>query len=544
MVVGTATDANTGRGAVDATVADQNAPSVQAHTVATPEDPNIGDGFFSMFVPGQGKHSFTASKYNYTTQARTVNVPADGTAPAYYRLRAGQFQVTPGSLDASVDWGKHATRKLTITNTGTAPATLQIGELGSGAQPSKAQGAPLQRITGDFSPGFVGPRSKAGGAAAKPAASAPEDSPSADPWQSAPDLPGAVMDNVADGYNGKVYSAFGDAGLSLGGDTTSKNLYVLDPAAGAWTKLAAAADSRQAPGHGIIDGKLYASGGWGSDGTADGKLEIYDIATDTWTTGAPEPRPYAGAGSAVAGGKLYLIGGCDTACGTTDASVYDPATDSWSQIAPYPEPVSWTSCGGIGGKVYCAGGTFQSPAGSANVQHAYVYDPAGGSWSKLPDMPVPLWASAYAAANGLLMISGGVNGNAATNQGFAYDPRTSSWSTLPNAGTARYRGAGALGFYRVGGSSGGFTPTSTVETLPGYGVDPGVDVPWLNESTRQLTLEPGEHAIVTVTLDAGVAQIAKPGDYSAQLVFGSTTPYPLPAARVTMHVAPRTPPTS
>ncbi|WP_211265574.1 Kelch repeat-containing protein [Actinacidiphila oryziradicis] len=530
MAVGTVTDVNTGQGAVDATVADKSDPSVQAETVPTPEDPNTADGFYSLFVPGAGKHVLDASKHNYTTQSDTVQVPADDTVPASYRLKAGQLQVTPGSLDASVGWGKHATRKLTVKNTGTATATLQIGEqaYGLGSQPSTAKGAPLQRITGDYPMGFLGANAKTGTPAAKPSP-VPSDVPSAAPWQSAPALPDAVMDNAADGYDGKVYSSFGVAGAN---GPMYSTLYVLDPAAGTWTQLAGAADEREAPGHGIIDGKLYAVGGWSTDGPIDAKLEIYDIATNTWTTGASDPKPYAAAGSAVAGGKLYQIGGCDasSSCGTTDTSVYDPATNSWNQIAPYPEPISYTSCGGIDGKVYCAGGFTQS----GFVQDAYVYDPATNYWSQLPDMPIPLAASAYAAANGLLMISSGVTGDTITNQGFAYDPKSGTWSTLPNAGTATYRGGGALDFYKVGGATSGSSPTTAVENLPEY-TD---DAPWLNESTQRLTLRPGERATITVTLDARVAQITKPGDYSAQLVFDSTTPYPLPAAKVTMHVAP------
>nr|WP_246144576.1 carboxypeptidase regulatory-like domain-containing protein [Actinacidiphila oryziradicis] len=530
MVVGTVTDANTGKGAVDATVTDRYDPTVHATAVATPEDPNLGDGFYSLFAPGTGKHSFTAVKSDYTALSEKVNVAADSTTSASYKLRTGRLEITPGSLDASVGWGRQATRKLKVKNTGSAPATLKIGEQSGGLQPSSAQGAPLQRIKGDYPLGFVGSQPQAAPTAAKPSAA-----PSSDAWQSAPNLPQVRMDNVSDSYRGKVYSAFGDAGLSFGGDTSSSDLYALDPVAGTWTKLASAADPRQAPGHGFINGKLYAAGGWGPDGTTDPKLEIYDPVSNTWTTGAPEPKPYAGAGSAVLDGKLYLIGGCASGCGVTDASVYDPASDSWSQIASYPEPVSWSSCAGIEGKVYCAGGTNDT---SGENKHAYVYDPAANTWSQLPDMPVALWASAYASANGLLMISSGVSGNALTNQGFAYDPQTGAWSTLPNANTATYRGGGALGFYKVGGATGGVTPSTVVENLPGYSVDPTADIPWLSESTKQLTLRPGASATVTVTLDSGVPQITQPGDYSAQLEFGTNTPYLLPAAPVTLHVSP------
>lgn len=529
LVVGTVRDANTGQGVVDATVTDGNGASVQAKTVATPEDPNLGDGYYSLFVPGPGKHTLTAAKFDYVTTPRTVNVRANSTVEANYRLKAGQLQVTPGSITASVGLGGRASRTLTVTNTGTAPATLQIGEQAGAASPSTAQGAPLQRIPGTYPTGHITGQPQAQTPAAGLSAV-----PSDDPWQSAPSLPGAMADNVADAYNGKIYSGFGDAG----GFYTSNNLSVLDPAAGTWSQLASAADPRQAPGHGIINGKLYVAGGWAPDGTPDSKLEIYDIASNTWTTGASEPAPYAGAGSAVLDGKLYLVGGCGAAtCGTTDASVYDPATNTWNQIAPYPEPIAWTSCAGIDGKLYCAGGTNSS---AGNVQHAYVYDPATNAWSALPDMPTPLWGASYAAANGMLVISSGItSGSTLTNQGVAYDPQDGTWTTLPNANTATYRGAGALGFYKLGGSPGSiYFPTADVEYLPGYAVDPGASVPWLAESATRLTLRPRQRATVTVTLDAGASQVTQPGTYSAQLVFGSNTPYPLPPVSVTLTVNP------
>jgi N-acetylneuraminic acid mutarotase len=532
LVVGTVQDANTGRGAVDVTVTDSNDKQVQAQTAATPEDPNLSDGYYSLFVPGPGKHTLTAAKVNYVTTPRELSVRASSTVEADYRLAAGQLQVTPGSIKASVGLGGRTSRTLTVTNTGVAPATLQIGEQASTASPSTAQGAPLQRITGTYPMGHLTgapPQTPAAG----PSAASPDAVPSDDAWLGAPILPGAVMDNVADAYEGKIYSGFGDAGLLSFGQA-SNNLYAMDPAAGTWNQLTSAADPREAPGHGIIDGKLYVAGGWTSEGPPDPKLEIYDIAHDTWTVGPSQPTPSAGAGSAVLDGKLYLVGGCTTdTCEVADsASVYDPATSTWSQIAAYPEAIAWTSCAGLDGKLYCAGGV-----NTENVQHAYVYDPATGAWSGLPDLPIPLWGSAYAAADGGLVISGGVtSGDALTNQGFAYDPKAGTWTALPNANVADYRGAGALGFYRFGGSPDGATPSADAEYLPGYAVDPNADVPWLAERTTRLTLRPHQRVTVTVTLDAGASQVTQPGTYQAQLVFGSDTPYALPAVPVTLTV--------
>ncbi|MFL4901990.1 hypothetical protein ACJ6WF_02110 [Streptomyces sp. MMS24-I2-30] len=146
MVVGTVTDANTGKGAVDATVTDQHDPAVHGTAVATPEDPGLADGYYSLFAPAAGAHTFTAAKSNYTARSGTVRVVAEGTVPASYGLKAGRLEITPGSLDASFEWGKRTTRTLKVRNTGSASATLKIGEQPGGPQPDAAEGAPLRRV--------------------------------------------------------------------------------------------------------------------------------------------------------------------------------------------------------------------------------------------------------------------------------------------------------------------------------------------------------------------------------------------------------------
>jgi hypothetical protein len=241
-------------------------------------------------------------------------------------------------------------------------------------------------------------------------------------------------------------------------------------------------------------------------------------------------------------GKLYMIGGCGQfVCDTTDASVYDPATDRWSQIAPYPEIAAWQSCAGIDGRLYCAGGEAAPEGVGSPIQHTYVYDPHANSWSRLPDMPIPLWGSAYTSANGRLVISGGVNVVSVTNQGFAFDPQTDTWSTLPNSLTATYRGEGALGFYKFSGLDHDGGVGATVERLPGYDQQDRTDVSWLSESAEHVTLKPGESKTVTVTLDSAVPEVMQSGDYQAQLAFSSDTPYVLPHIAVTLRVdAPKT----
>src|SRR5205814_2370789 len=113
-----------------------------------------------------------------------------------------------------------------------------------------------------------------------------------------------------------------------------------------------------------------------------------------------------------------------------------------------------------------------------------------------------------------------------TNQGFAYDPGTRAWTTLPNANNTLYRGGSACGFYKVGGSTGGFNPVKNVEALPGFNQCASAgDVPWLSTNPTSFTIAPKTTVTVTVTLDASMTAVSQPGTYKALLTLQTNTPY-------------------
>ncbi len=532
LVFGVVNDANLHAGINGAVVTSGDRPTVHATTAATPDDPNIGDGFYWLFSPDTGQHPFTATKSHYQPLTKTVNVAVNFSTQANFSLKAGQVKITPTSIDKAVGWQKSTTATLTIRNTGSAPATVDIAEQpGSFQLLTQGGGAPLNKVKTTTSMHALA----ADAAKAKPGIAAANVNPSAPPWTSIADYPSLVQDNAAAVNGGKLYSAFG-----FNGTTDLNSLYVYDPDTGAWTQLASAADTREKPAAGFLGGKLYVVGGWDINGNPDSKMEVYDPATDSWSTAAPSPKPRAGSGSTVFGGKLYVVGGCTaTSCGTTNVEVYDPVSNSWSAAAAYPEPDSWLACGGIGASLYCAGGTTDTQS----TKHTYQYDPGTDSWSARADMPIDLWGSASVAANGMLLVSGGVTDNNATitNQGYAYDPAGDAWTALPNANQSVYRGASACGFYQIGGSPGGLfvPPVATSEVLPGF-ADCGTssDVPWLSESSTHVTVGAGASVQVTVTLNANVPSITQPGTYTAALAFGSDTPYSIPSVNVSLTVSP------
>ncbi|WUH89735.1 carboxypeptidase regulatory-like domain-containing protein [Streptomyces sp. NBC_00433] len=88
LAVGVVSDSDTGAGLVGATVADPGNPDVTAVTVATPDDPAVGDGFYTLFVADPGKHTLRAADPGYLTADHKAKVRADGTVRTDLRLKA------------------------------------------------------------------------------------------------------------------------------------------------------------------------------------------------------------------------------------------------------------------------------------------------------------------------------------------------------------------------------------------------------------------------------------------------------------------------
>jgi hypothetical protein len=531
LVEGVVTDGNTGAGVNGATVTSVSTPSQTATTAPTTGDPSIGDGFYYMFTPATGSQQFTASARNYISLTKSVSVTADGVATLNLTLQAGQLSITPGSVSATVGMGEVATKHLTFKDTGQAPVTVNLTNNTGGFTilGERGNGAPVEQVHGTFSPLSAARAKKATGGASRPAAQ-PYDAP----WTTVTNYPTAIMDNAVatDTATGLVYSVGG-----YDGKATTAAAYVYDPDSQQWTALPYMKYPREAPQAAFIDGKLYVTGGWGSDGNPVAVTEVFDPSTGTWSTAASIPNPYAGAAFTTLNGEMYVIGGCDAVnCGHTDVQIYDPGSNSWSTGASYPEPIAWEGCGGIGGDIYCGGGITSTTTDTAD---AFAYDAAADSWSPIAPVPIDMWAMGYTAANGQLLLSGGATGfDLAGNFGYSFDPASGTWTNLPGSNNIDYRGGSACGFYRIGGSILGLDPENIAEQLPGYASCGGTDVPWLSESQTSFTLNPGATTTVTFTLNAGDPSVTQPGAYTARLGVSDDTPYRTSPVVVTMAVTP------
>jgi len=529
LVYGQVTDGNTGNGIVGAKVMDDTGASTTTQVNAN--DPNLPVGAYLFFVPA-GARTLTASDSGYADATAQLTVANNQVMTQDFVLNAGRLATNPDHFTLHVMVNTSATAALAVSNTGNADANFNIVQINSPApstSPNGAKGAPLKTVKGHFTPvSMLFARSHGG---IKPAAAARRPlgvSPNDAPWADIANLPAAIMDNAGatDSTTGMAYTLDG-----TDGSANLSSVYAYDPNTDSWTAMADSPTAREAPTASYLSGKIYLANGWDASGNPTAELDVYDPATDTWSTATANPVPAAGgSASAVLNGKMYVVGGCnDGGCASplTAVQVYDPSTDSWSSAADYPQPVTFAMCGGINGKLYCAGG-------SATNEYAngYVYDPSADSWSPIADIPVAsggLWASSYISSHSELLVSGGVTANFATvtNEGYAYDPTSDTWTALPNSNNTLYRGAGACGFYRIGGSTGGFSPVPNSELLAGYdqcGKPPSI--PWLTVAPETGTIAAGDSADVALTFD-GTGQ-EEFTNSQAYLEVTANTPYPTP----------------
>jgi len=537
LVHGLVTDANTKQPVNGAAV---TRAGNSATTVTTPDDPALPDGFYWLFAPA-GSEPATATTHGYQQQRKAVRVQTDWVSRLNFSLPAGRLTVAESTVEATVRLGKSTQRKVTITNEGTAPASYSLADArsgfdlqhrtaGIGTTGIGTADTPALRIPTKADPGLA-----TGGAATTAQPFTPRSTPSKW-WLPVADYPEGVSDHAAATHDGLVYS-FGGTVASTGQLTAAS--YVYDPATLQWRRLADMPEPRQKPAAGFVDGKFYVVGGWGPNDSLASTTMVYDPASNRWSTGATSPKPWGTAGSAVLDGKIYAVGGCEGQCrvGATDVTAYDVATDTFEVLASYPEPVSWTSCGGIDGKVYCAGGLGMDSSGTnvKGTSHGYAYDPLSNTWSRIADLPLDLWASSYAVANGKLAVTGGIalGGSVRTNEGFAYDHETDRWTALPNSAWALWRGAATCGLYRIGGRYDARQMPFN-EQLAGYDTceQAGSDAPWLSESVVSGTLAP--KASVTVTLTMNSRTLTQPGVYRSALSVRENTPYAVAPVDVTL----------
>jgi N-acetylneuraminic acid mutarotase len=182
-----------------------------------------------------------------------------------------------------------------------------------------------------------------------------------------------------------------------------------------WVSKAPMQQARYGLGVAVVNGKIYAIGGYVENGVV-GTNEEYDPETDTWTFKTSMPTPMAEFATAVYQNKIYCIR-------ESVNQVYDPATDTWTTKSPMPTAQWVVYADVVGGKIYTIGG-------APNKTLNQVYDPATDAWTAKEAMSIDA-GGASAVFNNKIYVIGGFfdeqTGNFKTVTQI-YDPETDEWS--------------------------------------------------------------------------------------------------------------------
>ncbi|MEA4971873.1 MAG: kelch repeat-containing protein [Candidatus Metalachnospira sp.] len=217
--------------------------------------------------------------------------------------------------------------------------------------------------------------------------------PSTDAWT----VLAPMSVNLADDFkteviNGKIY-AIGN--IHDGTCTLSTEVY--DPSTDTWTILASIPIDCKDFQTEVVDGKIYVIGGHGgsiwhiSDINSLSSTEVYDPPTDTWTTLAPMTTSRYGFETEVIDGKIYAIGGWNVSAGDSkgkslsSTEVYNPSTNTWTTLASMPTPRCYLQTEVINGKIYAIGG-YGSSGCDDILSSTEVYDSSTDPWTTLVSM--------------------------------------------------------------------------------------------------------------------------------------------------------------
>ena len=242
-----------------------------------------------------------------------------------------------------------------------------------------------------------------GGGKDKPFSIVEEYNPATNTWTEKAEMPTPRVILSTSVVNGKIYT--------IGGGTdalaTLSTVEEYDSATDIWTEKAEMPTPRMALSTSVVNGKIYAIGGitivappWVGIST----VEEYDPATGRWTKRRDMPTARFGLSTSVVNGKIYAIGGWLGLSATSTVEEYDPTTDIWTKKAEMPTARGYSSTSTVNGKIYAIGGTSNNFEVLATVEK---YDPKTNTWTKKADMLTARMGLSTSVVNGYIYAIGG-----------------------------------------------------------------------------------------------------------------------------------------
>lgn len=229
-------------------------------------------------------------------------------------------------------------------------------------------------------------------------------------WTAKAPMPTAKAGHAVGAANGKIFAV---GGYNYDNENNIKTLNTVeeyDPETDKWTTKASMPTARYYLGVAVVNGILYAIGGYDSDSKYSRAVEAFDPATGLWSTKALMPTCRECFAIQAIGNKIYVIGGCngsqyDNILNTVE--VYDTESDQWTAKTLMPSNRFMPGAGVLDGRIYVVGGT-QSFIVDARLKTMESYDPSTDTWRKEPEIPCIKGDSAAVSINDKLYVVGGI----------------------------------------------------------------------------------------------------------------------------------------
>ncbi|KAI1231029.1 Kelch domain-containing protein 8A, partial [Lamprotornis superbus] len=109
----------------------------------------------------------------------------------------------------------------------------------------------------------------------------------------------------------------------------------------------------------IMNYRVYAAGGMGSDLRPHNFLQHYDVLKDIWVSLAAMPTPRYAATSILRGSKIYVLGGRQSKYAVNAFEVFDTDTRSWTRFPNIPNKRAFSSFVPTEEKLFSLGGLRQ-----------------------------------------------------------------------------------------------------------------------------------------------------------------------------------------
>uniref|UniRef100_A0AAA9TZH4 Kelch like family member 17 n=1 Tax=Bos taurus TaxID=9913 RepID=A0AAA9TZH4_BOVIN len=151
--------------------------------------------------------------------------------------------------------------------------------------------------------------------------------------------------------------------------------------------------------------------------------ERYDPLTGTWTSIAAMSTRRRYVRVAMLDGNLYAVGGYDSSSHLATVEKYEPQVNSWTPVASMLSRRSSAGVAVLEGALYVAGGN----DGTSCLNSVERYSPKAGAWESVAPMNIRRSTHDLVAMDGWLYAVGGNDGSSSLNSIEKYNPRTNKW---------------------------------------------------------------------------------------------------------------------